>query len=119
MAAKPRQTRTRAALEKAYRSTAIRKLVKEKMETTEMTEAGDKGELPAAKMGIWDNRVKSYIRSKKMTVQGVEDEWRQADAAKKEQQIGSHCFEFDVGFDNEPGSGKFEENNELSEVLND
>ena len=85
MAAEPRQTRTRAALEKAYRSTAIRKLVKEKMETTEMTEAGDKGELPAAKMGIWDNRVKSYIRSKKMTVQGVEDEWRQADAAKKEQ----------------------------------
>ena len=73
---KPFMTRTQEALTKAYRSRGIRQAVKDKMEATELQEASDKIELPAAKMSIWDPRLKGYIRHHKLTVQGVEEEVR-------------------------------------------
>ena len=68
LAGKPKMTRTQAALAKAYRSRAIRQQVKDKMEQTELQEAVDKVDLPAAKMNIWDSRIKTFIRQKKLTV---------------------------------------------------
>ena len=46
------------------------------MEATELQEASDKVELPAAKMNIWDPRLKNYIRHQKLTVGQVEEEVR-------------------------------------------
>lgn len=73
---RPFMTRTQEALTKAYRSRGIRQAIKDKMEATELQEASDKVEQPAAKMSIWDPRMKTYIRHQKLTVSAVEEEVR-------------------------------------------
>lgn len=89
------------------------------MEASELTEQSEKEQIPVAKMGIWDSRVKQYIRHNKLTVSGVEEEVSKEQMEKQKNQIGAHCFEIDVDVDSDPGTGQFKFDNELFEVLND